>query len=360
MNIAGLCKQRLNMNPYEDLDDNFINNNDIDADKNYYNDISKCNDYFDSTQLNKVLPEFQSSELQSMLHINARSLVANINSLCINLITVNHKFSVIAVTETWTNKTNENVIHIPGYDMLVKSRDTNGGGVALYFDKNLNINIKQRDDLVCTNTNIMECMFVQVSQTHLKVKDIIIGVVYRPPNTSIGGFFYAFIPITDKINKEKRPCYILGDFNINLLNSKNDTQTFVNQLFTNGFYPRIDRPRRVTEHSATLIDNIFTNVHSADVVSGVWIADVADHLPIYVKLPYKTEPVKSCKTFSRRIYSTDKMQNFKKEVSECDWEKIVGNENINNKYNLFINKITDLHNKHFPIITCKISAKKRS
>ena len=115
-----------------------------------------------------------------------------------------------------------------------------------------------RSDL-CTPTTV---------HAHLKVKDIIIGVVYRPPNTSIGGFCDAFIPITDKINKEKRPCYILGDFSLNLLNSKNDTQTFVNQLFTNGFYPRIDKPTRVTEHSATLIDNIFTNVHSADVASG--------------------------------------------------------------------------------------------
>ena len=36
-------KHRLTLNPYEDLDDKFIDNEDIDADKNYYNiDAINC------------------------------------------------------------------------------------------------------------------------------------------------------------------------------------------------------------------------------------------------------------------------------------------------------------------------------
>ena len=46
-------------------------------------------------------------------------------------------------------------------------------------------------------------------------------------------------------------------------------------------YPLIDRPNRITEYSATLIDNIFTNDLITDKLSGLIINDVSDHLPAF-------------------------------------------------------------------------------
>ena len=52
----------------------------------------------------------------------------------------------------------------------------------------------------------------------------------------------------------------MGDFNFDLLKYGNhqDTTNFVNMpsLF---FHPQILQPTRITDHSATLIDNIFLN-----------------------------------------------------------------------------------------------------
>ena len=52
----------------------------------------------------------------------------------------------------------------------------------------------------------------------------------------------------------------MGDFNIDLLKSEscNYTNRFIDQLFTSSFFPLIIKPTRVTAHTATLIDNIFT------------------------------------------------------------------------------------------------------
>ena len=44
-------------------------------------------------------------------------------------------------------------------------------------------------------------------------------------------------------------------------------------MFLHGMYPRIDRPTRITDSSATLIDNIFTNVYNTQLNSGVWVVD---------------------------------------------------------------------------------------
>ena len=47
------------------------------------------------------------------------------------------------------------------------------------------------------------------------------------------------------------------------------------------FFPLITRPTRITERRASLIDNIFTNDPLSQSVSGLFINDISDHLPIF-------------------------------------------------------------------------------
>ena len=235
---------------------------------------------------------------------------------------LNHRFSVLDITETWTTPLNENVIDIPGYSKMLKSRTRGrGGGVGLLFDNNLEIGTKIRDDLACPDTKIMERLFVQISQTKLAVKDVIVGVIYRPPNTNVIVFCDSLSQILDKINKEDRPCYLLGDFNIDLINSQSETLLYV--LLPNGFYPRIDRPTRITDDSATLIDNIFINTHADNIKSGVWLLDVSDHFGIFITLPYNTVNKSTAPNFSyKRCFSEEYMTLFKNKLSTIDWTTV--------------------------------------
>ena len=275
---------RLDLNFYDSVESKFIDNEGIDHYNYVFNNIL---DYSDTNDLNRILPMHESINLKSILHVNARSLIANQDALYENLQTLNHKFSILAITELWTTAENENAINIPGYSKIIKSRvGSRGGGVGLFLDTNLEINAKVRDDLSCSDDNIMESLFVQISQNRLAVKDIIVGVIYRPPNTSVTKFSDSLTQILDKINKEDRPCYMLGDYNVDLINSQ--SESLLNVLFPNGFYPRINRPTRITNTSATLIDNIFINTHSNNIKSGIWLADISDHFPIFITLPYDT------------------------------------------------------------------------
>ena len=55
----------------------------------------------------------------------------------------------------------------------------------------------------------------------------------------------------------------MADFNIDLLtnDTNNLTADFVQNMFANMFYPTISKPTRIAQQSATLIDNIITNIH---------------------------------------------------------------------------------------------------
>ena len=84
-------------------------------------------------------------------------------------------------------------------------------------------------------------------------------------------------------NNEHKTCYIMGDFNIDLLkfSSNNKISIFVNLINSNDFFPCIDRPTRITAHSATLLDYIITNDTSTKIRSGVFVTDITDHFPIF-------------------------------------------------------------------------------
>ena len=76
-----------------------------------------------------------------------------------------------------------------------------------------------------------------------------------------------------------------GDYNIDLLKSESCdfSNRFIEQLFTSSFFPLINKPTRITAHSATLIDNIYTNDFEKInySTSGIIISDIFQTIYLY-------------------------------------------------------------------------------
>ena len=93
---------------------------------------------------------------------------------------------------------------------------------------------------------------------NLQKKNIIIGVIYRPPNSNFNLFENEINKILSKTDKENKICYLMGDFNIDLLKSESCdfARRFLEQLLSSSYISLILKPTRITQHTATLIDNI--------------------------------------------------------------------------------------------------------
>ena len=65
--------------------------------------------------------------------------------------------------------------------------------------------------------------------------------------------------LLNALKKENIFCYLMGDYNINLLNYGKHVETneFVDMLHSHSFISLINCPTRIKKQSATLIDNIF-------------------------------------------------------------------------------------------------------
>ena len=87
--------------------------------------------------------------------------------------------------------------------------------------------------------------------------------------------------------KENKQVFLLGDLNMNLLkyNDHQPTNEFLESLTSNSFLPYILQPTRLTSNSKTLIDNIFSNVISYEVISGNITATISDHPPQFLFVP---------------------------------------------------------------------------
>ena len=127
-------------------------------------------------------------------------------------------------------------------------------------------------------TEDYESLWIEVQNN--ASSNIICGVIYRHPNGNLDCFIQYINSVTDKINKETKFCTIQGDFNLDLLkiDSHPTTDDFINILGSNFFQPYILQPTRITDHSATLIDNIFFNSLKHFTISGNIVYDLTDHL----------------------------------------------------------------------------------
>ena len=128
-------------------------------------------------------------------------------------------------------------------------------------------------------------------------------------------------PILEKISLENKEGYVIGDFNINLMNYETDNSTFHfrDNIFSNSFFPYINIPTRRTSQSKTLIDNILHNGINANTVSGNITTNISDHLAQFLitshQVHSQTKPKKILTTFKSFV-----QDNFKHDLQSVDWD----------------------------------------
>mgnify|MGYP002804100580 CR=1 FL=1 len=126
-------------------------------------------------------------------------------------------FDILCINETRLNNSLDiNTVGIPGYDILRRDRDRNGGGVAIYVrDKPAYTN---RNDLRPENLEAI-CVEIKKSRTY----PFLVTSWYRAPDLN-AEIFDSFEIFLRKAEQENKDIIIKGDLNCNLLPVKDNTQ----------------------------------------------------------------------------------------------------------------------------------------
>ena len=110
-------------------------------------------------------------------------------------------------------------------------------------------------------TQDFEALWIEIQNTGQP--NLLCGIIYRHPNGDLNKFFEYFNATIEKINNSNKIRAVMGDFNLDLLKvtSHKESDDFLNIWVSSFFQPQIMQPTRITDHSATLIDNIFFNTN---------------------------------------------------------------------------------------------------
>ena len=95
----------------------------LDSDKCFFNQhshslLEACNYQTEQTFNNYVSRKGISNNNFSLFHLNIRSVPANLSSLLSDMENLDHRFSVIGLTETWLNPSNIDAYGIEGYNHI--------------------------------------------------------------------------------------------------------------------------------------------------------------------------------------------------------------------------------------------------
>ena len=162
-------------------------------------------------------------------------------------------------------------------------------------------------------------------------KKALICCIYRAPKTYLGQlneFISNFCQ-----NTRNKTVYLCGDFNIDLLqhDTNNTTDNFIDHLYSFGLHPLITRPTRITSHSKTLIDNIFTT-NLSNIHSGLIINDLSDHLPIFLIFEYKHNNRSNVIYNTKRVVNDHNINVMRNKLKETNWNEILASEDVNDMY----------------------------
>ena len=135
-------------------------------------------------------------------------------------------------------------------------------------------------------------------------------------------------------------------------NEHNQTNEFLVSSDSNSFIPLILQPTRITSHSNTLIDNIFSNVIDPDIISGNLTATISDHLPQFSIIPNMFGNISGNKSnIYERDWSKFDWENFILDYFSVDWEDLLKTDELNadNSIRMYLDKVNMLLDIYAPL-----------
>ena len=337
--------------------DNEQNHKDIyleNFDENFdlYHSIKPDFKYYETHQFHVMKEKLKNSF--SIFHTNISSLQYNGDQLHNLLASLEFKFDIVAVSETWNpdyKQTFQPPI-LPGYDNYKGSKGSSlkgGCGLSISSDlkplarPDLNVQIKNDD---CEIETYWTEIIIDKQPNRL------VGVVYRHPSKRNDEKSIEILNETlTKIQRENKKVLLTGDFNYDLLKHEIDSITgnFLQMMLNNSYQPCITEPTRIMNNNKpSLVDNIFSNTVEK-CISGNILDKISDHLPnfvIFENVKSKSKP----KPLKRRNMKHSNELNFQADLLLLLRELRSNSELYDAEiaYNFFHEKHCGIMDKHYP------------
>ena len=263
---------------------------------------------------------------------------------------------LILLSETWLTPFSPSV-SIPGYEFYhLDQQHKKGGGVGILASSRLRCNLQS--DL-SSKLSESECLTIDV--TLQSGEHCLVSSMYRPPNSEIPVFLASYSSLLCAMKKECPKGIIIGlDQNMNFLRAHSHrlTNDFIQLNLDFGMIPTITRPTRITNSSATLIDNIIVSQSfCGSYISSIIVNDMSDYLPTACILNSLAAVVKEPLEVKSRDTRPKNLKALKTQLSNQNWSYELDNESPSISMDRIHNTLTSIVDRCIPVRTRKIGPK---
>ena len=276
-------------------------------------------------------------------HMNVNGLRGKLSE--VRMLLQNTGLDILAITETKiTGDTTDDEIGIDSYCIVRKDRDSNGGGVMLYYKDTL-IAYGERKLKVVEN---IEGTFISVksqSQTWL------VASVYRPPDNY--AFYDKFNDMLEKIWSSRKNIIIMGDLNSDLLyRGRTIEESYLGRrlqriLSTYGLKCVIKEPTRISENAQTLIDLIIVSNPDKVTNTGVSHLGISDHSLVYANVRMRKEKQQLITKTVKNYIKLDS-QSFKADIESAPWSVCEVFDDLNDQVWAWQHMYKQIASEHIP------------
>ena len=149
----------------------------------------------------------------------------------------------------------------------------------------------------------------------------------------------------------------MDDYNLDLLkyDENKNVCDFLDLSFSYGFIPLINRPTRITNHTATIIDHIYTNNYNVDskLLQGILITDVSDHFAIFHITINESKQETCDEPELIRQVNERNLAKYDNEIRNVNWSNVYECSDAQTAFTKFVDIHTNVFNRSFPIIPVK-------
>ena len=129
-------------------------------------------------------------------------------------------------------------------------------------------------------------------------------------------------------------------------NEHNQINGVLDSLASKSFIPLMLQPTRITSHSNTLIDKMFSNVLNLDLISGNLTATISDHLPQFEIIHYIKNNIKNTWKGTKSLISLKTVASHVPTVMSLDnGDTITNPDNIAKIFNNYFASIAETTKK---------------
>ena len=320
-------------------------------------------EYLDTNDLGGLMNS--KGKYLSVFHANVRSLNKNKDNLTDLFANCQTFPDIIAISETKINNTtNIESLQIPGYTFSYNNSSTQAGGVGLYTCNEMQCKI--RDDLHM-KVNGCENIWAEIStkssngsdtnKKKLKKNEILIfGLVYRHSYLNLDEFNERWFEQLTILAQKNIKYIVAGDLNIDLMTSVQNSRIFsyLNSVVSLGCSIHLNRPTRVVDKTATLIDHVYSNFSDENVETKIIMSEISpnDHFSTITFFShYSSCPKKKKKIFVRKKnLNEQEWSNFNRKLhSLLENDTYYNIVDVNEKVNFITQCYNDLIEEFMPL-----------